>query len=312
MRAYFDRPEETARVLSADGWLDTGDLGYFADGQIVITGRAKDLIIVNGRNIWPQDLEWTAEAEAEALRSGDVAAFSVDRGRRRGAWSCWSSAAPATPAVRAGPAGRGRQAAPRPPRRRGPGGAGAAARPAPDLVGQAQPLVGQGPLSCAAPSSPRREAGRSGGMSRALAAVTGATGFLGGHPGPRPRRSAAGACASWPAATPSAARLGRASRPRWSRATSPTRRPCDRLVDGRRRGGPRRRRDQGRRPGRLHGRQPRRRRAHGRSRRTTARPRARFLLVSSLAAREPQLSRLRRQQARPARRRRPRDLPADG
>jgi len=77
MRAYFDQPEETARVMSADGWLDTGDLGYFTGGEIVITGRAKDLIIVNGRNVWPQDLEWTAEAEAEALRSGDVAVFSV-------------------------------------------------------------------------------------------------------------------------------------------------------------------------------------------------------------------------------------------
>jgi fatty-acyl-CoA synthase len=78
MKAYFDRPDDTARILSADGWLDTGDLGYFTEGQIVITGRAKDLIIVNGRNIWPQDLEWTAEAEAESLRSGDVAVFSLD------------------------------------------------------------------------------------------------------------------------------------------------------------------------------------------------------------------------------------------
>ena len=77
MKAYFGRPEETADVLSADGWLDTGDLGYVLDGQVVITGRAKDLIIVNGRNIWPQDLEWTAEAEIPALRSGDVAVFSV-------------------------------------------------------------------------------------------------------------------------------------------------------------------------------------------------------------------------------------------
>jgi fatty-acyl-CoA synthase len=78
MKAYFDRPEETARILSADGWLDTGDLGYFAEGEIIITGRAKDLIIVNGRNIWPQDLEWTAEAESVSLRSGDVAVFSLD------------------------------------------------------------------------------------------------------------------------------------------------------------------------------------------------------------------------------------------
>ena len=77
MKAYFGAPEETRRVLSADGWLDTGDLGYLLDGQIVITGRAKDLIIVNGRNVWPQDLEWTAETQIEALRSGDVAAFQA-------------------------------------------------------------------------------------------------------------------------------------------------------------------------------------------------------------------------------------------
>jgi fatty-acyl-CoA synthase len=77
MQEYFDRPDETARMI-ADGWLDTGDLGYLADGEIVITGRAKDLIIVNGRNILPQDLEWTAEGEVASLRSGDVAAFSVD------------------------------------------------------------------------------------------------------------------------------------------------------------------------------------------------------------------------------------------
>jgi fatty-acyl-CoA synthase len=78
MKAYFGRPEETAEALGADGWLDTGDLGYVVDGQLVITGRAKDLIIVNGRNIWPQDLEWTMEAAVVGLRSGDTAAFSVN------------------------------------------------------------------------------------------------------------------------------------------------------------------------------------------------------------------------------------------
>jgi fatty-acyl-CoA synthase len=77
MKAYFGAPEETRRVLSADGWLDTGDLGYRLGDEIVITGRAKDLIIVNGRNVWPQDLEWTAERQVEALRSGDVAAFQA-------------------------------------------------------------------------------------------------------------------------------------------------------------------------------------------------------------------------------------------
>jgi fatty-acyl-CoA synthase len=84
MKSYFGEPEESAKVLSADGWLDTGDLGYSLGGQIVITGRAKDLIIVNGRNVWPQDLEWTAEREVAALRGGDVAVFSVfdDDGER--------------------------------------------------------------------------------------------------------------------------------------------------------------------------------------------------------------------------------------
>lgn len=79
MLGYYGAPEETADVMSKDGWLDTGDLGYLVDGQIVITGRAKDLVIVNGRNVWPQDLEWAAEAEIASLRSGDVAVFSVDR-----------------------------------------------------------------------------------------------------------------------------------------------------------------------------------------------------------------------------------------
>ena len=80
MLGYFGAPDETTRVLSEEGWLDTGDLGYLLDGQIVITGRAKDLVIVNGRNVWPQDLEWAAEAEIASLRSGDVAVFSVDNG----------------------------------------------------------------------------------------------------------------------------------------------------------------------------------------------------------------------------------------
>ncbi len=77
MSAYFANPEESARVLSADGWLDTGDLGFKIEGEIVITGRAKDLIILNGRNIWPQDLEWTADHEIDGLRSGDVCAFAI-------------------------------------------------------------------------------------------------------------------------------------------------------------------------------------------------------------------------------------------
>ena len=79
MREYFGDAAATAAALSPDGWLDTGDLGYLTGGEIVPTGRAKDLILLNGRNVWPQDLEWSAESEIEKLRSGDVAAFSIDR-----------------------------------------------------------------------------------------------------------------------------------------------------------------------------------------------------------------------------------------
>ncbi|MFI5032502.1 MAG: fatty acyl-AMP ligase [Reyranellales bacterium] len=79
MPGYFQEPEASREVLSADGWLDTGDLGYPLNGEIVVTGRAKDLIIVNGRNVWPQDIEWAIEAQ-KVVKNGDSAAFSVDTG----------------------------------------------------------------------------------------------------------------------------------------------------------------------------------------------------------------------------------------
>jgi fatty-acyl-CoA synthase len=78
MLGYYQQPDLTREVLSPDGWLDTGDLGYLLNGEIVITGRAKDLIILNGRNIWPQDLEWAAEDGISDLRRGDVAAFPIE------------------------------------------------------------------------------------------------------------------------------------------------------------------------------------------------------------------------------------------
>jgi len=76
MREYFNDPETTRAVLSPDGWLDTGDMGYIKHGDIFIVGRAKDMIIVNGKNHWPQDIEWAAE-QLEGVKTGDVAAISV-------------------------------------------------------------------------------------------------------------------------------------------------------------------------------------------------------------------------------------------
>jgi fatty-acyl-CoA synthase len=83
MSGYYRDPEATAKVMTEDGWLDTGDLGYLSGGQLVVTGRQKDLIILNGRNIWPQDVEWAVEKLA-GLRAGDAACFSVetDEGER--------------------------------------------------------------------------------------------------------------------------------------------------------------------------------------------------------------------------------------
>ncbi len=76
MSGYFNDPEETARVLNARGWLDTGDIGYRRGDRLVITGRQKDLIIIHGRNIWPQDLEHLAEQQP-GVRPGDASAISV-------------------------------------------------------------------------------------------------------------------------------------------------------------------------------------------------------------------------------------------
>jgi fatty-acyl-CoA synthase len=77
MSGYYHDGEATDAVIGADGYLATGDMGYLLDGEIIVTGRAKDLILHNGRNIWPQDIEWAAE-QVEPLKSGDVAAFAVE------------------------------------------------------------------------------------------------------------------------------------------------------------------------------------------------------------------------------------------
>lgn len=73
MTGYYNDPDATAEAVK-DGWLDTGDLGYWLGEQLIIVGRAKDMMIVNGRNVWPQDIEWTVE-HMDDMRSGDSAAI---------------------------------------------------------------------------------------------------------------------------------------------------------------------------------------------------------------------------------------------
>jgi len=83
---YWERPERTAEVFggrfgnSADGrrWLRTGDVGFLHDGELYVTGRIKDLIIVDGRNHYAADLEVTVEQADPQRRPGHVAAFGVD------------------------------------------------------------------------------------------------------------------------------------------------------------------------------------------------------------------------------------------
>jgi len=76
MAGYFRDEEATAACLADDGWLDTGDMGYLSDGYLYIVGRAKDMIIINGKNHWPQDIEWAVE-QLPGFKAGDIAAFSV-------------------------------------------------------------------------------------------------------------------------------------------------------------------------------------------------------------------------------------------
>ena len=73
---YYRNPEATAATIDEDGWMDSGDLGYWANGELFVTGRLKDCIIKSGRNIIPQEVE-AATAEVHGVRKGCVAAFGV-------------------------------------------------------------------------------------------------------------------------------------------------------------------------------------------------------------------------------------------
>jgi fatty-acyl-CoA synthase len=78
MGGYYGNEDATRAVMRAGGYMDTGDMGYMIGEDVVITGRAKELILHNGRNIWPQDIEWAAE-RVELVRRGDVAAFAAEQ-----------------------------------------------------------------------------------------------------------------------------------------------------------------------------------------------------------------------------------------
>lgn len=85
---YYGRPDATAETFHATlrgsdaGWLRTGDLGFWFDEQLYIAGRRKDVIVVDGRNHFPADIEATVEACATEVRPGHVTAFGHDDGRR--------------------------------------------------------------------------------------------------------------------------------------------------------------------------------------------------------------------------------------
>ncbi|PPK38203.1 non-ribosomal peptide synthetase [Pseudomonas laurylsulfatiphila] len=77
---YWRNPEASARTFvrhAGQTWLRTGDLGFMRNGELFITGRLKDMLIVRGHNLYPQDIEQTVEREVEVVRKGRVAAFAV-------------------------------------------------------------------------------------------------------------------------------------------------------------------------------------------------------------------------------------------
>ena len=77
---YWRNPEASAKTfVERDGrnWLRTGDLGFIRDGEVFVTGRLKDMLIVRGHNLYPQDIEQTIEREVDVVRKGRVAAFAI-------------------------------------------------------------------------------------------------------------------------------------------------------------------------------------------------------------------------------------------
>lgn len=82
MAGYYRNPDATAASFDGE-WLRTGDLAYLVDGELLLCGRIKDVIIVGGRNVFPEDVERSV-AEVEGVRAGNVIAFGVEARRREG------------------------------------------------------------------------------------------------------------------------------------------------------------------------------------------------------------------------------------
>ncbi|HWH90152.1 MAG TPA: non-ribosomal peptide synthetase [Pseudomonas sp.] len=84
---YWRNPEASAKTFvqhAGRTWLRTGDLGFIRNGELFVTGRLKDMLIVRGHNLYPQDIEQTVEREVEVVRKGRVAAFAVNRNGAEG------------------------------------------------------------------------------------------------------------------------------------------------------------------------------------------------------------------------------------
>ena len=81
-RGYYNNPTETKKTMTPDGWLNTGDLGFIKERRLIVTGRAKDIIFVNGQNYYPHDIERVAEG-LEEIELGKIAACGVHNGQNQ-------------------------------------------------------------------------------------------------------------------------------------------------------------------------------------------------------------------------------------
>ncbi|MFI6281730.1 fatty acyl-AMP ligase [Streptomyces sp. NPDC050988] len=101
---YFGNDTATSDCFRADGWLRTGDLGVLDAGELFVTGRLKEVIVLAGRNLYPHDIERAAQSAAASLTRGAGAAFAVRSGRAAGAMT---SAEPTEPTESIASGGRG-------------------------------------------------------------------------------------------------------------------------------------------------------------------------------------------------------------